>query len=86
MKNPMASVHDENKAKIWRSSDDFGLRSPVIQKPLQTKATVGGVPQFSLACLSQLHEWLCTPRMKIVLALVSANLRSPLHCGFMSSM
>ena len=38
MRNPMASVHDGIKAKMWRSSDNFGLRSPVIQKSLQTKS------------------------------------------------
>ena len=32
----------------------------------RTKATVGGVPPFSLVCLSQSHEWLCTSRMNIV--------------------
>ena len=30
------------------------------------KAAVEGVPQISLMCLSQSHEWLCTPRIKIV--------------------
>ena len=33
---------------------------------LQTKATIGGVPPFSLMCLSHSHEWLCTLRMKMV--------------------
>ena len=32
----------------------------------RTKATVGGVPPFSLVCLSLSHEWLCTPLMKVV--------------------
>ena len=45
-----------------------------------TKATVGGVPLFSLLCLSHSHEWHCTPRMNMVKALVPAQLRSPLHC------
>ena len=51
-----------------------------------TKATVGGVPPFSLMCWSHSHEWLCTLRMKMVWALVLAQLRSPLHCGLISSM
>ena len=56
------------------------------KQPCLTKATVGGMPPFSVVCLSQSHEWLCTPRMKMVKAVVSAQLRLPLHCGLNSSM
>ena len=45
----------------------FAMTPLEPQNPLlQTKATVGGVPPFSLVCLSHSRELLCTLRMKMV--------------------
>ena len=42
MKNPMAQVHDETHAKTKGGvfSDDFELRSPVIQKIFSPKKSI----------------------------------------------
>ena len=56
---PFPVTLTRNTAKL--SDDETGVT--VVS---WTKATVGGVPPFSRVCLSYLHEWLCTPRMKMV--------------------
>ena len=48
MKSPMAQVHNKNHAKKCRFfPDDFGLRSPVIQKKVQTKTATSVVAHVS---------------------------------------
>ena len=49
MKKPMGWVHDENHANKWRISDEFGLKTPGIQKPFQTKSGTSTAACVSLA-------------------------------------
>ena len=60
MKNPMGPRCTTiiSREKIAHSSDDFGLRGPVIQKPFQTKSATSIVARvLTYSQAKHVHAW-----------------------------